>query len=143
MLGWGGCEAVARTCAECSADRQRAARSFDLAAGARDDDLVFERDGVALVVDAVSYEFVRGAAVDFTDSLIKSTFKARAGGPAAAHSAPALREGSAAWTLLLLVLGAAGVEYLCGWWRMVEVHVSRVPSRDVTHTVLAVTFHRL
>ncbi|KAK9822474.1 hypothetical protein WJX81_007311 [Elliptochloris bilobata] len=49
--------------------------SFNLDAGARDDDLTFERDGVALVVDAVSYEFVRGASVDFVDSLIKSTFE--------------------------------------------------------------------
>ena len=49
--------------------------SFNLDAGARDDDLTFEREGVALVVDAVSYEFVRGASVDFVDSLIKSTFE--------------------------------------------------------------------
>lgn len=49
--------------------------SFNLDAGARDDDLTFEREGVALVVDAVSYEFVRGASIDFVDSLIKSTFE--------------------------------------------------------------------
>lgn len=27
------------------------------------------------MVDAVSYEFVRGASIDFVDSLIKSTFE--------------------------------------------------------------------
>lgn len=55
------------------------ARSFNLDAAPREDDLVFGRDGVALVVDAVSYEFVRGASVDFTDSLIKTTFEVLAG----------------------------------------------------------------
>jgi hypothetical protein len=84
-------------------------RSFDLAAGARDDDLVFERDGVALVVDAVSYEFVRGAAVDFVDSLIKSTFEARAGGPAKAQAAPALHRG------LYGRVGSAAARSICCW----------------------------
>ncbi len=54
--------------------------------GARDDDLTFEREGVALVVDAVSYEFVRGASVDFVDSLIKSTFEVLPRAPASYQS---------------------------------------------------------
>ncbi|KAM7522444.1 hypothetical protein LguiA_012346 [Lonicera macranthoides] len=38
-------------------------------------DLVFERDGVKLVVDKISLGFVKGATVDFVKELIRSAFQ--------------------------------------------------------------------
>jgi hypothetical protein len=35
---------------------------------------VFEKDGVKLVVDGVSYDFVKGATVDYAEELIRSAF---------------------------------------------------------------------
>ena len=52
------------------------AHRFDLTPGPVEDDMVFDYGGAKLVVDSVSYEFVRGATVDFVDELIKSTFEA-------------------------------------------------------------------
>ena len=40
-----------------------------------DDDLVVERDGVIMLVDAVSAPFLEGAAVDFVDDLMGQSFK--------------------------------------------------------------------
>lgn len=40
-----------------------------------DDDLVIERDGVIMLVDAVSAPFLEGAAVDFVDDLMGQSFK--------------------------------------------------------------------
>ena len=40
-------------------------------------DRVFESGGVRLVADAMSYEFVRGAKVDYSQELIKSAFEVR------------------------------------------------------------------
>lgn len=39
---------------------------------------VFEEGGVQLVVDLVSFEFVRGASVDYTTDIIRSAFEVRA-----------------------------------------------------------------
>ncbi len=39
-----------------------------------DDDLVFEDDGVFVVVDNTSYEFLEGATVEYTDNLMGSWF---------------------------------------------------------------------
>ncbi|KAG6522896.1 hypothetical protein ZIOFF_020051 [Zingiber officinale] len=39
------------------------------------DDRVFEKDGVKLVVDNVSYDFVKGASVDYAEELIRSAFQ--------------------------------------------------------------------
>lgn len=36
---------------------------------------IFERDGVKLVVDNVSYDFVKGATVDYVEELIRSAFQ--------------------------------------------------------------------
>ncbi len=41
------------------------------------DDHVFERDGVALVVDAVSLELVKGAEIDFVEDLMGASFQVR------------------------------------------------------------------
>uniref|UniRef100_A0A804LX36 Core domain-containing protein n=1 Tax=Zea mays TaxID=4577 RepID=A0A804LX36_MAIZE len=38
------------------------------------DDRFFETDGVRLVVDDISYNFVKGATVDYEEELIRSTF---------------------------------------------------------------------
>jgi iron-sulfur cluster insertion protein len=43
----------------------------------QDDDHVFERDGVALVVDAVSLELVKGAEIDFVEDLMGASFQVR------------------------------------------------------------------
>ncbi|KAF8079424.1 hypothetical protein N665_1028s0008 [Sinapis alba] len=40
------------------------------------DDRVFENKGVKLVVDNVSYDFVKGATIDYVDQLIRSAFVA-------------------------------------------------------------------
>eukprot|EP00036_Acanthoecidae_sp_10tr_P022540 CAMPEP_0206325858 /NCGR_PEP_ID=MMETSP0106_2-20121207/21301_1 /ASSEMBLY_ACC=CAM_ASM_000206 /TAXON_ID=81532 /ORGANISM="Acanthoeca-like sp., Strain 10tr" /LENGTH=133 /DNA_ID=CAMNT_0053758361 /DNA_START=154 /DNA_END=556 /DNA_ORIENTATION=- len=51
------------------------AYQFSLVDGPEDDsDIVFEREGVKLIVDDVSYEFVEGATVDYTMELIKRAF---------------------------------------------------------------------
>nr|CAD1832038.1 unnamed protein product [Ananas comosus var. bracteatus] len=39
-----------------------------------EDDRVFEKDGVKLVVDNISYDFVKGATVDYVEELIRSAF---------------------------------------------------------------------
>lgn len=39
------------------------------------DDRIFERDGVKLVVDKISYDFVKGATVDYVEELIRSAFQ--------------------------------------------------------------------
>ncbi|KAM9842508.1 iron-sulfur cluster assembly 2 homolog, mitochondrial [Aulostomus maculatus] len=40
-----------------------------------EDDRVFEQGGVGIIVDQDSLEFVKGATVDFTQELIRSTFQ--------------------------------------------------------------------
>jgi iron-sulfur cluster assembly accessory protein len=41
----------------------------------RDGDLVSEKDGVSILVDPVSVDYLRGAVVDFSDSLTAGGFK--------------------------------------------------------------------
>ncbi|XP_077394023.1 iron-sulfur cluster assembly 2 homolog, mitochondrial [Festucalex cinctus] len=40
-----------------------------------EDDSVFEQDGVGIIVDQDSLEFVRGATVDYSQELIRATFQ--------------------------------------------------------------------
>ncbi|KAI9122341.1 hypothetical protein K1719_007030 [Acacia pycnantha] len=47
---------------------------FNLDDRINSDDRVFEREGVKLVVDNVSYDFVKGATVDYVEELIRSAF---------------------------------------------------------------------
>ncbi|ESQ40304.1 hypothetical protein EUTSA_v10014896mg [Eutrema salsugineum] len=47
---------------------------FELDNRTNPDDRVFERNGVKLVVDNVSYDFVKGATVDYVEELIRSAF---------------------------------------------------------------------
>ncbi|KAL2900214.1 Iron-sulfur assembly protein IscA-like 2 mitochondrial [Bienertia sinuspersici] len=39
------------------------------------DDRIFEKDGVKLVIDKISYDFVKGASVDYAEELIRSAFQ--------------------------------------------------------------------
>ena len=48
---------------------------FELADAADADDTIAETDGVKLVVDPISLDLVRGAAVDFVESLDGAAFK--------------------------------------------------------------------
>ncbi|XP_058087666.1 iron-sulfur assembly protein IscA-like 2, mitochondrial [Magnolia sinica] len=41
---------------------------------ANSDDRIFEKEGVKLVVDTISYDFVKGATVDYVEELIRSAF---------------------------------------------------------------------
>ncbi|KAB1222570.1 Iron-sulfur assembly protein IscA-like 2, mitochondrial [Morella rubra] len=47
---------------------------FDLDGKTHSDDRVFERDGVKLVVDNISYDFVKGSTIDYVEELIRSAF---------------------------------------------------------------------
>ncbi|CAN7120859.1 iron-sulfur assembly protein IscA-like 2, mitochondrial [Brassica rapa] len=47
---------------------------FELDHSTNPDDRVFEEKGVKLVVDNVSYDFVKGATIDYVDELIRSAF---------------------------------------------------------------------
>lgn len=40
-----------------------------------EEDLVIERDGVAVLVDSVSLDFLRGAEIDFADELMGQSFR--------------------------------------------------------------------
>jgi iron-sulfur cluster insertion protein len=49
--------------------------SFD--AKRNTDDRLFERDGVALVIDEVSLELVKGAEIDFVEDMMGAAFQVR------------------------------------------------------------------
>lgn len=48
---------------------------FTLDPARRDGDIVFEKDGVAVVTDEVSLPFLEGAEIDYVDELIGAYFK--------------------------------------------------------------------
>ncbi len=48
---------------------------FDLEKSQKDDDLVFEKDGVRVIVDTVSIMYMDGSEVDFVDDLIGASFQ--------------------------------------------------------------------
>ncbi|CAN1277334.1 Iron-sulfur assembly protein IscA-like 2, mitochondrial [Linum perenne] len=48
---------------------------FDLDDKLNPDDRVFEKEGVKLVVDSVSYDFIKGATIDYVEELIRSAFQ--------------------------------------------------------------------
>uniref|UniRef100_A0A7S0N086 Core domain-containing protein n=1 Tax=Pyramimonas obovata TaxID=1411642 RepID=A0A7S0N086_9CHLO len=49
--------------------------TFELCTKVSKDDTVFERDGVAIIVDDVSLSFVRGATIDYTEEMIRASFQ--------------------------------------------------------------------
>lgn len=50
---------------------------FDFDQSVAEDDLVIERDGVAVLVDSVSLEYLRGSEFDFVEELIGASFQVR------------------------------------------------------------------
>lgn len=48
---------------------------FDFGKSIDDDDLVIERDGAKVAIDAVSLPFLSGSEIDFVDELIGAAFK--------------------------------------------------------------------
>lgn len=48
--------------------------AFNLDDRVNSDDRVFEKEGIKLVVDNISYDFVKGATVDYVEELIRSAF---------------------------------------------------------------------
>ena len=49
--------------------------AFDIVAKRQDDDIAIERDGVTVLVDEISAEYMAGAQIDFADELIGAAFK--------------------------------------------------------------------
>ena len=49
--------------------------AFDLDATREVDDLVIERDGATVVIDATSLPFMTGAEIDFVDDLMGQSFQ--------------------------------------------------------------------
>ncbi len=50
---------------------------FDLVTEAEPDDLVIERDGVTVLVDDMSLEFLTGCELDYVDELIGASFQVK------------------------------------------------------------------
>lgn len=48
---------------------------FGFANGVNSDDLVVERDGAKVAVDAVSMDFLKGSEIDFVDEIIGASFR--------------------------------------------------------------------
>jgi iron-sulfur cluster assembly accessory protein len=51
------------------------AYAFDVDRTRQDDDMVVERDGVSVLVDQVSLQYMDGSVIDFVDDLIGQSFK--------------------------------------------------------------------
>jgi iron-sulfur cluster assembly accessory protein len=50
---------------------------FDIERAKTDDDLAITRDGVTVLVDAVSVNYMKGSEIDFVDDLIGASFKVK------------------------------------------------------------------
>ena len=50
---------------------------FDIERSRADDDLVISRDGVTVLVDAISVNYMKGSEIDFVDDLIGASFKVK------------------------------------------------------------------
>ena len=51
--------------------------AFDVDRSTQDDDVVVERDGARVLVDAVSLQYMDGSVIDFVDDLIGQSFQIR------------------------------------------------------------------
>jgi iron-sulfur cluster assembly accessory protein len=49
--------------------------AFDIVQARADDDLLIEKDGIGVVIDPVSLDFLRGAKIDFVDDLMGQAFR--------------------------------------------------------------------
>lgn len=47
---------------------------FDLDTEVKEDDRLFERDGIKVVIDVDSLEFLKGSTIDYEEELIRSSF---------------------------------------------------------------------
>ena len=50
---------------------------FDIERAKADDDLAITRDGVTVLVDSISANYLKGAEIDFVDDLIGASFKVK------------------------------------------------------------------
>ena len=50
---------------------------FDLVNDVQDDDLIVERDGVKVLVDSISIEYMDGSVLDYVDDLIGASFQVK------------------------------------------------------------------
>lgn len=48
---------------------------FDIVGGTEPDDVVLERDGARVLIDAVSIAYMAGSQIDFVDDLMGASFK--------------------------------------------------------------------
>ena len=48
---------------------------FDFSEALNDDDIIFERDGVKVVVDQVSLDYLAGSEIDFVTEMVGSSFQ--------------------------------------------------------------------
>ena len=48
---------------------------FKIEISREEDDLLIEKDGIAVIIDNVSLDFLRGAQIDFVDDLIGQSFQ--------------------------------------------------------------------
>jgi iron-sulfur cluster assembly accessory protein len=49
--------------------------AFDIDSAVKDDDIIVERDGVKILIDSVSVEYMKGATIDFVDDLMGQSFR--------------------------------------------------------------------
>jgi iron-sulfur cluster assembly accessory protein len=49
--------------------------NFDIDATRHDDDIAVEKEGVTVLIDRTSLDFLKGARIDFVDDLIGQSFK--------------------------------------------------------------------
>ena len=50
---------------------------YDLVPGAEGDDMVFERHGATVVIDPVSFDYLKGSEIDFVTDLMGQSFQIR------------------------------------------------------------------
>ena len=51
--------------------------SFSFDKAVKDDDLVFENDGIRAVIDGVSLEYLEGSEVDYVEGIVGASFQIR------------------------------------------------------------------
>ena len=49
--------------------------AFDITAERSDDDISIEKNGITVLIDTVSLDFLKGSKIDFVDDLIGQSFK--------------------------------------------------------------------
>lgn len=49
--------------------------TFDITTAQNPDDTAIEKDGVTVLIDAISMDFIRGSTIDFVDDLMGQSFK--------------------------------------------------------------------